>query len=310
MTADGQVPTEAQLLPPGPFRATDGRPFDVDAWQLDAAIAARVIARAAQQQNDILIDFDHQSLNKEFNGQRAEAAGWIPRALEWREGKGLYATRIRWVDDTADLIAKKKYRYISAVFYYSTVTGEVLEIISVALTNTPALDGLEPLAALARKHTSQEEETNMHEKMAALTVERDGLKKDVATLTVERDGLKAQVAALTTERDALKAKTDAAEKAQAEAALAAEKKQHADMLQAALTDGRLTPAQKPWAEKQTLAALTEYLDATKPLPIIDKQANGGNGEGAHGLTHEELAMCTRMGVTPEQFAQAKGDKAA
>lgn len=87
--SDGVIPTEAHLLPPGPFRATAGRPFDCDAWQLDAAIAARVIALATQQKNDILIDWDHQSLNKERNGQCAEAAGWIPRTLEWRVGLGL-----------------------------------------------------------------------------------------------------------------------------------------------------------------------------------------------------------------------------
>lgn len=116
--SDGVIPTEAHLLPPGPFRATDGRPSDCDAWQLDTAIAARVIALAAQQKNDILIDFDHQSLNKEWNGQRADAAGWIPRTLEWREGKGLYGTNIAWVGDTPQLIAQKKYRYISAVFSY------------------------------------------------------------------------------------------------------------------------------------------------------------------------------------------------
>ncbi|ALF87437.1 MULTISPECIES: phage protease [Ralstonia solanacearum species complex] len=304
--SDGAVPTEAHLLPLGPFRATDGRPFDCAAWQLDAAIAARVIALAEQQKNDILVDYDHQSLNKERNGQRADAAGWIPRTLEWREGKGLYATNIAWVGDAAQLIAQKKYRYISTVFFYSPVTGEVLEILSVALTNTPALDGLEAVAALARKQFNfREGEFDMsQQEIAALTTERDGLKSQLAALTTERDGLKTNVAALTAERDTLKAKVEGIEKEEAEAALAAERKQHGDLLKAALTDGRLTPAQKPWAEKQSLAALTEYLDASKPLAILDKQADG-KSEGAHGLTHEELAMCKKMGVTPEQYVAAK-----
>lgn len=35
---------------------------------------------------------------------------------------------------------------------------------------------------------------------------------------------------------------------------------HAELLRAALLDGRLTPAQKPWAQKQTLAALRKYLN--------------------------------------------------
>ncbi|WP_254072342.1 phage protease [Ralstonia pseudosolanacearum] len=237
--------------------------------------------------------------------------GWIPRTLEWREGKGLYATNIAWVDDAAQLIVQKKYRYISAVFFYSPVTGEVLEIISVALTNTPALDGLEAVATLARKQFKllREGEFDMsQQEIAALTTERDGLKSQLAALTTERDGLKTNVAALTAERDALKAKVDAAEKERAEAALATERQQQADLLQAALTDGRLTPAQKPWAEKQSLAALTEYLDATKPLAILSQQADGKHGGNEHGLTDDELAMATKMGVTAEQFAKAKKRK--
>jgi len=307
----GGVPVEAHILPVGPFRAVDGRPGTIAAcqdWQLDAGIAARVIARAAAQQTDILIDFEHQSLRCEWNGKRAEAAGWIPRTLEWREGTGLFATNISWVGDTAALIEQKKYRYISAVFLFDALTGEVLEIISVALTNTPAVDGLDALADLARKHSvfSTEEEAEMadEKQVAALTSERDGLKTQVAALSAERDGLKTQMAVLTTERDTLKAKVDAVEKDQAEAALASEKAKHAELLQAALTDGRLVPAQKAWAEKQPLAALTEYLEATNPLAVLKKQADGK--DGGNGLTQEELDMCKRMGVTPEDFAKAKG----
>lgn len=314
--ADGVV-TEAHLLPPGPFRALDGRPQECAAWQLDAAIAARVVRLAASRKTDILIDFEHQSLRARQNGQRAEAAGWIPRSMEWRDPStdsgragGLYATNIAWVGDTAELIAQKKYRYISSVFLYDADSGEVLEIISVALTNTPALDGLEALADLARtfsdSSTHMEADMADEKHLATLTVERDGLKTTVATLTTERDGLKTAVATLTAERDAQKAKLDAIDKEKTDAALAADKARHAELLQAALSDGRLTPAQKPWAEKQPLAALSEYLDASKPLAIAGgKQADGKDVAGAHGLNQDELAMCTRMGVTPEAFIKAR-----
>lgn len=308
LPSNGAAPTEAHLLPAGTFRAIDGRPDDCDGWQLNAAIAGQVIARAAAQKTDILIDFEHQSLRAKDNGQRVEAAGWIPRTLEWREGKGLFATQIAWVGDTAQLIEKKQYRYISAVFAYYEKTGEVLEIISVALTNTPALDGLDALADLARKHsvllTKEDADMADKEALAALTAEREGLKTQMAALTAERDGLKTQNAALTAERDTLKTKVEAADKEKTEAALASEKAKHAELLQAALTDGRLVPAQKPWAEKQTLVALTEYLDATKPLSITQTQAGGKDG-GGNGLNQEEVAMCSRMGVSPEDFLKTK-----
>lgn len=305
------VPTEAHLLPPGPFRANDGRPAECAAWQLDAAIAGRVIALAAAQKTDIVVDFEHQSLRSKDNGRRVEAGGWIPRSLEWRENSGLWAVGIKWVGDTAALIAAKQYRYISALFLYSSVTGEVLEIVSVALTNTPALDGLDALADLARTLTHpvthpEEEPAMADEKtLAALTAERDGLNTKLAALSAERDGLATKLAALTTERDGLAGKVTTLEQEKATAALAAEKAKHADVLAAALTDGRLTPAQKPWAEKQSLAALTEYLDATKPLPIAGGPQADGKPDGGAGLSETELAMCTRMGVKPEDFTKAK-----
>lgn len=303
---DGSVTNEAHLLPPGPFRAVDGRPYGAD-WQMDAVVAARVIQRQSLKKTDTLVDYEHQSLRSEANGQPVPAAGWF-KELEWREGRGLYAANINWTEQATRMIAAREYRYISAVFTYAPSSGEVLEIISVALTNTPALDGLDALADLARKHSvfSTEEEADMadEKQVAALTSERDGLKTQVTSLTAERDGLKTQLATLTAERDAQKTKLDALEKEKADAALASEKAKHAELLTAALNDGRLTPAQKAWAEKQSLADLTEYLEATNPLAVLKKQTDGK--DGGNGLTQEELEMCKRMGVTPEDFAKAKG----
>lgn len=310
------VTTEAHLLPVGPFRSSDVRPVECAAWQLDASIAARVIARAADRKTDTLIDYEHQSLRSETNGQKVIAAGWIPNTFEWREGKGLYAINIGWTGQARREIADKQYRYISTVFYYDGMTGEVLEIISVALTNTPGIDGLDALAAMARAALSRGELTDFlttggadmplnDQQAAALTSERDSLKTNVSALTIERDGLNTQVAALTRENGELKTKVAAIEDEKAKAALAADKAKHAELLTAALTDGRLTPAQKPWAEKQTLAALTEYLDATKPVALLTKQVDGKDQAGNHGLNETELAFCTKMGVKPEDYVKNK-----
>src|SRR5258708_27555760 len=79
---------EIQLLPAGEFRAIDGRPAEVQAWKLDRATAERLIAEFNAKKNDLVIDYEHQTLHAEDNGKPAPAAGWI-KALEWREGKGL-----------------------------------------------------------------------------------------------------------------------------------------------------------------------------------------------------------------------------
>jgi phage I-like protein len=313
--ADG-VTTEAHLLPPGPFRSTDVRPVECAAWQLDAGIAARVISRLAAQKNDTLIDYEHQSLRSKDNGQKVVAAGWIPNKLEWREGKGLYATDIGWTGEAKRMIAAKEIRYVSTVFYYAAATGEVLEIISVALTNTPAIDGLDEIAqaamtrgALSVLSTTEGADMALTEQqIAALTADRDAANQKLAALTTENATVKTQLAALTTERDSLKTKVDAIESEKAAAALVTEKAKHGELLQAALTDGRLVPAQKVWAEKQSFAALTEYLDATKPLAMLNKQTDGKEAAGNHGLSDVELAACTKMGVTPEEFAKSTAKK--
>jgi phage I-like protein len=316
LTAAGQAaqtaPTEIRILPAGAFKAVDGRPGKTSSdghWHLTAELARKVIDAVAAQGNDIVMDYEHQSLLSKENGKPAPAAAWL-KTLEWRDGPadqaGLWATDVTWTAKAKAAIEAGEYRYLSPVFAYDD-QGRVLRLDSVALTNKPALDVLDPMtqrAALSRMQIfdfqpALEGETMTPEQIAALTQERDTAKTSLAALTT-------QVAALTAERDqtatqlaALKADAD---KAKAEA----DKTAHAALLTAALTDGRLTPAQKPWAEKQPLAALTEFLDsATAVADLTRRQAKPGEGGNANGLTTEELAMCTRMGVTPEDFAKAK-----
>lgn len=294
----------AHIFPDGAFHADDGRPASITGgevrdWQMNDAIAADLIALFEANAKPILYDYEHNSLYGD-----SRAAGWIDK-LVYVQGQGVYA-HVEWTPKAAEDIAKKVYRYSSPYFYFDPKTGAVKQLISVALTNNPALGDLGAVGLKRTAVFSTEEEADMadEKQVAALTSERDGLKTEVAALTADRDGLKTQVAGLTTERDTLKAKVDATEKEKADAALASEKTKHAELLQAALNDGRLVPAQKAWAEKQSLAALTEYLEATDPVAILKKQADGK--DGGHGLTQEELDMCKRMGVTPEDFAKAKG----
>ncbi|MBM0417008.1 phage protease [Aeromonas veronii] len=139
-----------QLLPVGPFKARDGRPFDVASghWQLDGQIAAALIARAKALGQDILIDYDHQTLKTDQNGQPAPAAGWYNAdEIEWREGQGLFI-KPRWTERAAALVAAKEYRFLSAVFPYDA-QGHPLELRMTAITNDPGVVGMQALAALS-----------------------------------------------------------------------------------------------------------------------------------------------------------------
>ena len=71
--------------------------------------------------------------------------------MVWREGAGLFAVGVQWTDKARAMIAAREYRYISPVFPYNAVTGEVQKIVGLGLTNNPALPGLANLAALSAK---------------------------------------------------------------------------------------------------------------------------------------------------------------
>lgn len=138
---------EIQLTPAGEFVPSDGREMKVPAWRIDQAIAARVIERFNKRANPPVVDYEHQTLHKETNGQPAPAAAWM-RALQWREGSGLWAT-VELTARAAELIRSGEYKFVSPVFAFDGDTGEVLAIHMAAFTNDPAIDGMEPLALRA-----------------------------------------------------------------------------------------------------------------------------------------------------------------
>ncbi|WP_244581148.1 phage protease, partial [Escherichia coli] len=146
--------SEIQLLPAGEFSAVDGRPHtdEVESgkWVLTAELAAQLVAQVAARATPFVIDYEHQTLRAVNNGKPAPAAGWFSQ-VEWREGSGLYAIGVEWTENAAAMIAAGEYKFISPVFGYNR-RGEVIELLHAALTNTPALDGMDAvmLAAASR----------------------------------------------------------------------------------------------------------------------------------------------------------------
>lgn len=144
--ADGDI-VELQVTPAGEFRPADGREMKVAAWHIDQAIATRVIERFQARKTPFVIDYEHQTLHKEKNGQPAPAAAWF-RGLVWREGQGLYA-QVKLTATARQKIAGDEYLYFSPVFTYDVPSGDVRELRMGAFTNTPGIDGMEPLTLVA-----------------------------------------------------------------------------------------------------------------------------------------------------------------
>lgn len=124
------------LLTPGVIQARDGRTFVMD----DPKAVLEATLRWAGA-TDIAVDYEHQIDLAKINGKPAPAAGWIKR-LDVRDS-GIWGL-VEWTDAAARMIAAKEYRYVSPVIRL-TSDLRIVDIIRVALTNSPALD----LVALA-----------------------------------------------------------------------------------------------------------------------------------------------------------------
>jgi phage I-like protein len=264
-----------QLLPVGPFKARDGRPFDVPGghWQLDKTIATTLINRAKALGQDILIDYDHQTLNVEKTGKEAPAAGWYNGdEIEWREDQGLFI-KPRWTERAAALVAAKEYRFLSAVFPYDA-QGRPLELRMTAITNDPGVVGMQALAALSAQLIQPGQP-------AILTKENsmnELLKKLLAKLGIELTGdpTDEQLQKALTEIDSLQASAKKAP--ELEAALSAEKASLAALK--AQPGGQVDLAQfVPVATYNALvnqvAALTAQVDTTDAATLIKEARTAG-----------------------------------
>ena len=337
--------TLIQITPAGEFRPADGRELDVPAWRIDANSAQVVIARHAARKQPVVIDYEHQTLNKEKNGQPAPAAGWF-RELRWIEGEGLFAL-VAFTPKARAAIDAQEYLYFSPVFEYSQADGTVLDIRMGALTNDPGIHGMQPMSLLAAATaaflsptTDQEQSVNpllaavlAHLGLSATTTEETATAALTAAgpLKPLQDRAVAACTALNLPADASADSVTAActslrstapdpakfvpvsalQDVQTQlAALTAQQvdRQVDDLVKPALADGRLLPAMETWARdlgKSNFAALTGFLKTAQPIAALTATQPQGKepvlAKGDAQLSAEELAVCTAMGMSPEQY---------
>ncbi|MCK5665567.1 MAG: hypothetical protein KAI17_18900, partial [Thiotrichaceae bacterium] len=136
-TAKGEI----QIFPAGKFRANDGRPREMKFWNIDKDIASKVLSKVKEQTNPMVIDYNHASM---MGGLEAPAAGWIDRANFFWNENGLFA-KPDWTTRAKQQIDAKEQRYISPVFS-TNKNGDIIDLFNIAITNTPALDGMQAIA--------------------------------------------------------------------------------------------------------------------------------------------------------------------
>ena len=313
---------EAQLLPAGTFAARDGRPGLGKTWKVSDVQGQRLAAdiNAVAEKTPIVIDYEHQTLRAESNGQPAPAAGWITR-VEWRAGQGLFAA-VNWTDAAKARIASGEYRYISAVIT-ADEAGTVVGMHLAALVNHPALLGMEPVVAqLAARfnHEPSDDSTENSMTLLAALITALGLNAEakdadaiaaVTALKTKADAKPSLPVPLVTalglkadadEATALSAVTDLQARAtgsdkSATTAMAALQTQLAALttqintekvnkaVEDAIAAHKLVPAQRDWATKLgklDMAQLSAFIASAPVLQGLSGQSNGSHDPGAEG----------------------------
>ncbi|AUB85160.1 phage protease [Candidatus Thiodictyon syntrophicum] len=314
------------LLPAGTFDAPRGAMLGAGPWCLSddrGYILAEALGRRVK---DIPVDYEHQTLRAAQNGQPAPAAGWVrPATIRFEPAVGLVAP-VDWTARAAAAIGADEYRYLSPVFTYDA-RGRVIDLLHLALTNTPALDCLPAVALAAASLLLTPPESPMDELRERLlyllnlplTTTGPELLAQLDTLKsmlgngpdgTAATSLPALLAARETRIAALTAQVQAAVPADLVADLQrqvaaltndAQTRTRDTLLTAALSDGRLTPGSllHTHAQSLVLPALQGLLGSLTPIAALSGTQTGGQAP-------EAVAAAAAAGEWTEALAQEFG----
>jgi phage I-like protein len=323
------LPEWIRILPLGKVELSDSRePFEVDAESLSSLVAA-FRARGV----DLVIDYEHQSLQ----GERAPAAGWI-KELEARPD-GLWA-RVEWTRQAREYLLSKEYRYFSPVLRLDPDTRRPTALLHLGLTNVPAIKRLPPLVAKwgggagvtaepagpapAGLQPAGEQGRSMEKIRELLGLTPQAEESAVASRWLEfwgelaaALGLPAEAsvsqilgaaAALQAGAAGLRERTE--ELAALKARLAAESASRA--VEEALLAGKVSPAQQDWAleyfRRDPEGFATYVARAPKLVPVGELLTLRGENRGAADLLPEEMALCRSLNLAPKEYLKAKDRK--
>ncbi len=308
----GKTPEIISVLPMGHVVSSKGE-FDVDTESFKL-----MKEEIAKHGVDIVVDYEHQTLE----GVQAPAAGWVKELIL---GDGNIKARIDWTPKAREYLENREYRYISPVITVRKSDGKAVGLHSIALTNTPAIEGMTPivnksepeggqnpmnelLKALAELLGLAEDasEEQVVEAVTALKAAADTAKqppedKDkgdndavVANKTVcEMLGLKAgapteEVAARISGLQAgATADPNLAEEVKSLKAKLADRDAD-EAVELALKAGKITPAQKEWAKSYALSDPKGFAGFVEKAPQVVPMGEAAGGSTTLSLKADEL----------------------
>lgn len=289
------VPTEIKILPLGIVHSQKGD-FNVDDESFEL-----IRKQFKERKLDLVIDYEHQTLAD----VQAPAGGWIK---DLYKGEDAILAKVEWTPKAAEYLKNREYRYLSPVVLVRKRDQKATAIHSVALTNTPAIDGMFALVnsldiediseggntmdlkelakTLGLPETATEEEIKKAVREAAKAAEKlkemDGEKPEegepkpegtsmVANSTIlSMLGLKADAK---TEDVAASIMALRAGAPDTQAELLALKQRMAERdaeeeVQKALKEGKITAAQSEWAKSYALKDMEGFKGFIDKAPVV------------------------------------------
>ncbi len=254
------VPHRILLAPWGNVESSNGS-FVVDEE------SARLALQAFEEHGtDLPIDYEHQTLGGVYaspSGQ-APAAGWIKRIFaEW--GVGLLA-EIEWTDQAKQRLADKEYRYLSPVAIIRKTDRKLVAIHSAALTNKPAIVGMQPIVNRA----DVSEDATADEPLTVLRNELD-LPSDTATEDVL---VAASRRLVDLQRDM-------------------ERRHVEERVCEAMRAGKLVEAQRAWAEALVAREEALFEEWVRTAPVVVKLGMSAPPHTTDGVERKHHAAASR-----------------
>ncbi|MGX5776509.1 phage protease [Methylorubrum zatmanii] len=313
LAADGQAPEWIKVTPKGKADTRDGRSFTFDPTVL--------AARFQRDGVDVAVDVDHGLALRAARGEKVDAVGYAS-AVEAR-ADGTYA-RIDWNESGRAVLAARTHRYVSPTFHHDA-QGNAVWLHSVSLVAAPALTMPALLHALGNSESPMKEiakalglpetadeaaclaaiagrvEVKPLAKALGLSEAADGATCLSAVSALRTGGGEALVAELQSQLATTSARLASVEKAGRE-------KEVSELLEAALKDRKIVPAQR-----EHLAALCASDDGLKGVkamlaattPGLQPSGLGSLPSGEAGTDPVTLAAEARKIVTERAAAGQK-----
>lgn len=314
VTVDG-VPEEIRILPLGTVH-NQHQDFLVDDESCHL-----IIEQFKDRKLDLVIDYEHQTLKD----VQAPAGGWIKDI--WK-GEDALVAKVEWTPKAREYLQNKEYRYLSPVVMVRRSDRKATALHSVALTNTPAIDGmfaivnsagfpaeaievsdkggkdmefLQKLAAkLGLPETATEEDV---EKAVDALLKKDtevvanstilsmlGLKEDART-----EDVAGKIQQLSNGSPTLAAEVNVLKETLA-------KREASDAVSLALKEGKISAAQKEWAETYALKDLEGFKSFCEKAAVVVPTGKMVLKDSQKAPSGEvDMAVLKNMGLTKEDL---------